>query len=399
VARAEICYARGDERLPIFLGRDSGDQPVTRTVLKVQVTGMPEERGILEELAYLALSGAELAQVCQNLALTLAWAQRHWDAYQADIRRLLTDLLGGISVEHLILMAWKMVAALHGTVPDAPLDLRSHADMLRDYATMTPWSLRHHGSCYQAGEKLARWHETVRRLCIGLFTLRDTLIDQERYQAAQDTFDPQTVLTALTNLPLAKLRTAPFKIRPTGEKLYDLLVPLQRYAEMLDRLDVAAALLRDLEELVACEAHLAQQEHIDLEQLQTYLAALRWRCGEVGVVWREAWDHAVDLFQSLGHNDLHTLHNQVAEAHQRGNALHAAPGFDIWAYQGFRQAVRPIFAHPYWSAVTTLQTIQRELLDVARTRYRAQGKVLTGTKEYKQLLQTLRAIREEVRHG
>jgi hypothetical protein len=105
------------------------------------------------------------------------------------------------------------------------------------------------------------------------------------------------------------------------------------------------------------------------------------------VVWREVWDHAFDLFQSLSHDDLHTLHNQVDEVHHRGNALHATPGFDIWAYQGFRQAVRPIFAHPYWSAVTTLQTIQRQLLDVARTRYRAQGKVLTGTKEYKQWLQ------------
>ncbi|NJK81975.1 MAG: hypothetical protein HC914_19795 [Chloroflexaceae bacterium] len=353
ISHTDICYARGDERLPIFLGQGSGDQPMSRTVLKVQVTGTPAERGILEELAYLELSGAELAYVCRNLALTLAWAQHHWDAYHADIRNLLTDLLGGISVEHFILMAWKMVASLYNILSDPPLDLLSHAPMPHDYATITPWSPRHHWGCYRAGEKLAGWHETIRRLWVGLFTLRDTLIDQARYSAAQNDFDSQTVLTALINLPVPRVRTAPFKIRPTGQKLYDLLVPLQQYAEMLNQLDVVTAMQRDIQELDTYQAHLIQQEYIDLEQLRTHLLVLRWRCGEVGVVWREAWDHACDLFQTLGHDDLHTLRDQVTAAYQHGNALQAASGFDVWAYQRFQHTLRPIYTHPYWSAVTT----------------------------------------------
>ncbi len=34
--------------------------------------------------------------------------------------------------------------------------------------------------CYSSGEALLPWHETARRLFIGSFTLRDTLLDRER---------------------------------------------------------------------------------------------------------------------------------------------------------------------------------------------------------------------------
>lgn len=395
VSRAELIYARGDERIPIALARGSGDQPVTRASPKVLVRGLPEERGILEELAYLTLSGAEIAQVCQNVALTLEWAGQHFEAYQADVRRLLSEQLNGLSVEGLILAAWHMLAVLRGEPLDGPPDLRPD-DTAARYAELTPWSAGQHWACHNAGTEVAARREVFRRLYIGAFTLRDTLLDRARLDAAMARFDLDEAVIALAELPLASLRTLPFRVRPTGERLYELIAPLQRYAEALRRLDVAACLRRDADDLTARSRHLAAQTGDDLSDLRRQLGALRWRCGDVGVVWREGWDAALETLGGLTPEALGSLQMQV-EATLKAAAQ--VRGDDVWGYQALRHAMRPALAHPYWAALEAAGAIQADLRRAAGARYREAGKTLAGTAEYRALLKTARAVQEELKRG
>jgi hypothetical protein len=398
MARAEIFYARGDERLPIALGRGSGDQPVTRASPKVRIEGAPAERGVLEELAYLALSGADLAQICQNVALTIDWARGRWDAYHSEVRSLLLEQLGGVSAEALIVIAFRLTAGLHGPRPAGLPNLASHEGVGEAYADHTPWSPHVHWGCYLAGEQLAPWHEIARRLFIGAFCLRDTLLGRGRYEGALATFDPAAAVERLAELPLASLRGAPFKIRPTGQRLYDLLSALQRYAEALRRLDIEAALAEDLADLDERGAHLAAQRGLDLARLREGLPALRWRCAEVGVVWREHWDAALAPLERLAHADLESLGAHMAALRaEAGRQMGAGP--ELWAYIDLRHEIRPLLAHPYWRAVDTLTGIRGELLRGARARYRGDGRALAGTPAYRALLQTVRAVREELRDG
>lgn len=392
VSRAELCYARGDERIPITLDRGSGDQPVTRVSPKVLIRGLPEERAILEELAYLSLSGAEISQVCQNVALTLEWARQHFDAYQADIRRLLSEQLGGLTIEDLIMVAWHMLAALRGEPLAGPPDLRPTTNSIL-YDEYTPWSPGQHWPCHIAGAELALRCETFRRLYIGAFTLRDTLIDRARLDAAQSSLDVEGAIAALAELPLTSLRSLPFRVRPTGERLYDLLVPLQRYAAALRRVDVDACLRRDTEDLAARALQLGAQLHDDPGELRRQLGALRWRCGEVGMVWREGWDTALETLASLTPEALGNLQMQVEAAI---TVAAQVKGDDVWGYQSLRHMMRPLLSHPYWVALETIGTIQADLRRAASARYREAGKTLASTAEYRALLKTARAILKEL---
>lgn len=389
VSRAELCYARGDERIPIALGRDSGDQPVTRASPKVLVRGLPEERAILEELAYLALSGAEISQVCRNLALTLEWARDYFDVYQTDVRRLLHEQIS-MSAEHLILIAWRMLAGLRGETIDGPPNLRPDTE-----SVALPWFDSSQRACAVAGAELLARREIFRRLYIGTFTLRDTLIDRARLDAALTDFDPAAALIRLVDLPLASLKTIPFRVRPGGERLYDLLAALQRYATALHRLDLTAELRRDVEDLDAHARHLDAQLGVNRVELRRQLGMLRWRCGEVGVVWRESWDAAIELLAGVSEDDIVALRDRVAASCAAAEAM----GRDIWTYQTLRHTARSALTHPYWSAAETVGVIQSELLRAARARYRGAGKALTATQGYRALLRTVRQIREELQDG
>ena len=394
LSKAEIVYARGDERLPIVLGKDSGDQPSTEAYIKVHVQGSSEERGILEELAYLELSGTSLSQVCQNVALTLDWAQQHWDAYHAEVRALLTRRLG-ISPEELIWTAWRLVCALEGHLWDQTPPTKSRGDNAPTYEQITPWSPQYHAACYTAGDALLRWHETIRRLFIGTFTLRDTLLDQERMLLMVAADQGDTSIRRLAHIPLKTLQTLPFKIRPTGQSLYSLLAPLQRYALGLTQLDIGIALQHDLEDLRRREMHLARQTPLDVGLLQEQLTELRGRCGEVGVTWREAWDEALEIAAALSSAEVLNLLDRTralrAQIHERTSGT-----CDLWDYQALSYALQPVLRHSYWRALTTVQAIQQALLQKARGRYRRDGRTLTGTRSYRTLLQAARAVWQEI---
>ncbi|PDV99385.1 hypothetical protein CJ255_21540, partial [Candidatus Viridilinea mediisalina] len=384
LSRAELVYARGDERLPIALAPSSGDQPVTRASPKVLVRGLPQERPILEELVYLALSGGELTQVCHNLAITLAWAQQQIDTYQADLQRLLREQLGGLSLANLILGAWHMLAALRNDPPDGPPNLQPAAQPLP-----SPWSSSDHAACATAGQALMQQHEVWRRLFIGMFTLRDTLLDHERLAAAHQHFAADAVVAQIAALPLAKLRTLPFRVKPSGERLYTLLVPLQRYASALCQADTAAYLQHDRSDLDARLGHLAAQQPLDQHELQQQLSALRWHCGNVGIVWRHGWDEAFTTLSNLSATTLTALQQATSIVQQQASASEPS---DIWAYQRLRHALQPILNHPYWPALATIEQISDELLRSARQRYRGHGKHLSATPAYRALLQRIRAV-------
>lgn len=394
VSRAEVIYARGEERIPIALARSSGDQPVTHASPKVVIQGDPEERGVLEELAYLALSGAEPAQVCPNLALTLDWAERHFNAYQHTIRTLVRESLGGLRIEHLILVSWQMLAGLRGEALDSLPDLRHDPEAVALYAQRTPWDSASQWNCYAAGAELMQRRETFRRLYIGSFTLRDTLLDRARLEVAREGFDATAALHVLADLPLPSLRALPFRVRPTGERLYDLLVPLQRYANALVRLDSAAGLQRDQERLQAYRRQLTVQRGDDPGELRERLALLRWRCGTVGVVWQAAWETALETLATTTPTALDELAAQLDAALA---FTAAAPVGDCWTYQQVRHKLRPITAHPYWAALATVERIGNELRRTARSRYRASSKYLSSTTAYHQLLKTVRSIRAALR--
>ena len=389
VAHSAICYSRGEERLPIMLGAGSGDQPGGATYVKIEVTNTPEERAILEELVYLALSDGSLAEICQNLALTLAWGERHWASYQREVRALLTRSLDGLSPEALVWMGWQLVCGLRGVTWEScpPTILPAGAD---DQGS--PWG-REHGDCAAAGAALLAWQEPLRRLFIGAFTLHDALLDHARYHALADTLQPMAALATLASLPLPALRALPYKIRPMGQSLIELLAPLQRYAAALVSLDLPALLAWEHETLAAQEQHLAAQRGLDTALLQAQLATLRWRCGELGVPWRSTWDAALDLLRAWGVEDVATLAESLA-------ALRAALSdvTNLWSYQSFRHRRARVAAHPYWGALAQLTLLQEELAGAAQTRYRRDGRVLTGTAPYRALLQAAHAL-EELLHA
>lgn len=396
LARAEIYYARGDERLPIMLS-GSGDQSGASTSVTIQITGGPDERAILEELVYASLSGAELAHVCQNLALTLEWTQRTWDSYHAEVHASLRERLGGIDSDQLIFVSWRLLCALVGIPWDERPHVRPLADANHGYAENSPWSPTQHAACYKAGEALASWYEPVRRLFIGSFTLRDTLLDRRRCEALADT-DINAIVALLAQLPLRSLRSLPYKIRPGGQRLYDLLVPLQRYAQAIIDLDVDVALHADLVGLTGCGSHLEAQSQLDCALLRQQLATLRWRCGEVGVRWREVWETALEPLEHLDLEMLRELSTHVS-ALQDECQVASEIGCTIWHYQSLRHKIRRVLDHSYWRALTTLRTVQAELEQIARARYRRDGRALSATRAYRDLLSTARGVWEELSDG
>ncbi len=199
----------------------------------------------------------------------------------------------------------------------------------------------------------------------------------------------------MAQIPLRSIQTLPFKIRPSGQSLYRFLAPLQRYALALAQLDLVQTLRRDRADLERRRDHLAAQADISLDLLRDLLTELRWRCGEIGLTWHEAWDQGVETLASLTHDDLATLLAEICSL-QGIVDQHCVMGCDLWAYQRLRQQLRPVLSHPYWPASTTLQSIQRSLLRAARGRYRRVGRVLTETREYRALAQAARSIWEEV---
>jgi hypothetical protein len=399
LGRAELYYARGDERLPISLGDGSGDVTGSDAAVKVEVTRTPEERAILEELAYLSLSGQQLAPCCQNLALTLEWARRHWDAYHGRVRALFAERLGGVTTEELIWVAWRLVATACGAPWDRTPHLRIREADAPPYAAASPWDPATHRDCYSAGEGVSAWHETIRRLFIGSFTLRESFLDLERCRAMVAHIDTLAVLTKLAEVPPTPLRSAPFKVRPSGQSLYEMIVPLQRYARALVDLDLGACLRADAADLSQRAIHLRAQDGMDLVTLRRQLDSLRWQCAEAGVVWQQTWDAPLQALASVAHDDLRLLSEATDAACNECGALAAADARDVWSYQDFRHRLHSIVHHPYWEAVSTLVTIREEMLRAGRARYRRDGRMLTATAAYRELLGEVRALRQELTHG
>jgi hypothetical protein len=395
LSKAEMYYARGDERLPVTLGRESGDQPSTGAYVKVIVEGLPEERGILEEMVYLSLTGAELSAVCRNLTLTLDWAQRHWDSYHTHIRHLLSAQLNGIDVDYLIWGAWSLLWPLWRSEPEVGVSALLPPNGVVTYAELSPWSPSEQPQCYSAGEALFHWHEVIRRLYIGTFMLRDSLTDHERLQAARRQVNLMDVISKLARLPLRPIRSLPVKFRPMGHSLYELLVPLQRYAQALLRLDVAECVRQDLTNLTRLEAHLQSQRDIDIELLQQQLAALRWRSGELGITWRETWEVALVALRDYRPDVAQSLLEAIEAIQGNYGGIQPAD-FTIWQYQAFRHALGRVLRNPYWEAVAVVSTIQNEVLAAARTRYRKDGRFLSNTPVYRRMLRQVRAVTQEI---
>jgi hypothetical protein len=380
----------------MYVDGGSGDVPGDETYVKVQVTRAPAERAILEELAYYALSGADLAGTSENLALTLAWAQEHWDDYHMRVRSLLATRLNGISAERLIFITWRLVSALAVTPWKAwPFTDRRHAAP-PPYITTTPWDAAAHAKCFHAGEALYRWYETARRLFVGAFTYRDTLLDFGRFSSIASDIETDMVLQDLARLSVADLRSLPFKIRPTNVNLNELLVPLLRYAAALVQLDVGRALRADAEDLSGRLRHLEHQVHMDLGLFRVHLASLRSRCGQVGVSWSDSWDEAIDTLRSLTADDLKSLYAQTRDALDDSHGTPEQVPYSTWEYQDFRHRVRPIRQHPYWEAVASLQQVRDELERAARERYPGKGRAITATRPYRELLAALRNVHEEI---
>ncbi|HKP53624.1 MAG TPA: hypothetical protein VJ183_13355 [Chloroflexia bacterium] len=395
VTKSEIYYARGDERLPIFLDGDSGDQPSGPAYLKVQITHLPEERTLLEELAYLSLSGLEPSRVCQNPILTFAWAKRHWDNYHSNVCNLLTERLNGLTAEELALLAWQLVSHLVGDTRHLPATA-IHNHITLPYASFTPWSASAHRGVYATGEALLAHYETYRRLFIGLLTLRDTFIDSERYYPLASNSRSNELLAKLAQIEPNALRSLPYKIRPGNQYLHEVLAPLQRYAQSLCDLDVSQAISSDADDLARRAHHLERQLALDHRVLRQQLEQLRQKCGEVGVTWAEGWDPAMETLRSLSSVDIHSLLDLTRSAHDIASKQLSNGGTDVWEYQRLRHNIRPIMAHPYWEAVSTLTNLRQLLLSTARSRYRRDGRLLIGTKGYKELLETVRFVQGEI---
>lgn len=395
-AQAELYYSRGEDRLPMYLDGGSGDVLGDDTYVKVQVTRAPTERAILEDLVYYALSGGDLAGTSGNAALTLAWAQEHWDDYHMRVRSLLASRLNGISAEHLIFITWRLVSAL-AAAPGRGWPFMGPRDAAPPpYITTTPWDSAAHAQCFHAGEALYRWYETARRLFVGAFTYRDTLLDYDRFSSIASGIEVDTILRDLARLPVADLRGLPFKIRPTNVSLHEVLVPLQRYAAALVQFDAGRALRADVKDLSGRLRHLEHQLHMDFSLFRAQLTSLRSRCGQVGVSWSDSWDEAIDMLRSLTADEVKTLY---AQTHAALDDWHGAPEqgpYGIWDYQDFRYRARPIRQHPYWAGVAALQQVRGELERAARERYPGKGRAITATRPYRELLATLRNVHEEI---
>ncbi|MCS6939112.1 MAG: ATP-binding protein [Roseiflexus sp.] len=393
---ASIVYARGDERLPISLGRNSGDQPSTSTYIKLKIACSPDERGILEELAYLALSGKDLLQACRNVALTLEWAQQRWREYHLEVRDLFARHLHGITVEQFIWTSWRLICGLCGMPWDRRPHLKSCDVGNIPYDRVTPWSPERHGACYAAGKEFLRYSDVVRQLFIGTFALHASVLDVEACTAAQQSAASLDVIDRLARVSINAWRKLPFRIRPTGQNLSDLLIPLQRYAHALKQLNVQVAYTADLLDLRQKERHLAAQEPFDHSLLQRHLATLRQQCGEIGLTWRQQWDEALDTLRSVTGEQLINLRREIQRLCASVEARSKEITDDIWQYQQFRCHLRPIIDHPYWLAVATVQTIQSDLLSAAYTRYRRRGGSITNTRQYRQLKETIRNVWSEI---
>lgn len=395
-AQAELYYSRGDDRLPMYVDGGSGDVPGDDTYVKVQVTRAPAERAILEELVYCTLSGDDLAGTSENVALTLAWAQEHWDDYHLRVRTLLATRLNGVTAERLIFITWRLISALAAVPRRAWPFMGPRGAAPPPYLTTTPWDAAAHAPCFHAGEALYRWYETARRLFVGAFTYRDTLLDFGRFSSIASDIDVDTIVRDLARLSMADLRSFPFKIRPTNVSLYDLLVPLQRYAAALVQLDVGRARLADVEDLSGRLRHLEHQVHMDFSLFRAQLASLRPRCGQVGVSWLESWDEAIDMLRSLTADEVKTLYAQTRAALDDSHDTPEQGPYGIWEYQDFRHRARPIRQHPYWAAVAALQQVRGELDRVARERYPGKGRAITATRPYRELLAALRNVHREI---
>jgi hypothetical protein len=396
VSKSEIYYARGDERLPIFLDGGSGDQPSGPAYLKVRITHEPEARTVLEELAYLALSGLEPTQVCQNLTMTLVWAQQHWDKYHTDVQALLQDRLGGIAADELVFIAWHLLSYLVGNVQDLPTTTLQ-TSMIASYASITPWSPTVHRVAYTAGEALLTRQESLRRLFIGMFTLRESFVDSERYYALAGSAKANELLAKVAKIEPNAVRSLPYKIRPGNQYLHEIIVPLQRYARALCDLDVPRVLGADVDDLGRRTRHLEAQMSLDLDLLHKQLGDLRQMCGEVGVTWSDSWNTQMDTLASLSPHDLPDLLCVARSDYDLACGQVTEGGMDVWDYQRFRHKLRPILSHPYWNAVSTLADIRSSLVSTARSRYRRDGRLLVGTQAYRDLLGTVGSLRKEMR--
>ena len=393
---AQVYYARGDERLPIFLDGESGDVPSTSVYIQIHFSHDRDDRGLLEELAYLHLSGAAIPQACQNSVITLAWAKQHWDAYNTQAQTLLVDALDGVTLPQLVFVSWRLLAYLQGKPwSDSPHIYDSNRET---EGVLSPWIHSPHHACYDAGQALHRWHEPVRRLFIGLFLLHDTLLDKEAFQHTQQTTDTLLVLNRLAGLALKSLKSLPYKIRPLGYSLYELLISVKSYAQALMALDVSASLKADLHEIEECLWHLQAQQPYEPDGFAQHIQLLKLQCTDVGITWQNEWTTAIDSLQGMSTTVLDQLINALQQTHALGQQLYAQPD-DVWAYQSFRIALVPLLAHSYWHAVQTLDAIQLTLKKTARLRYRRTGKVMTGTKVYRQLLITLDQLFEEIHNG
>ncbi len=398
LTQAAIYYARGDERLPIFLGEGSGDHAATSGYIRVQVGWAPQDRAILEELAYLELSGAEPSEICQNLALTLEWARRHWDAYQAEVRELLAERLGGVSVEQLILLAWRLAGSLQAGAYWVDGELEPNEE---GHEQVTPWSATQHPQCYRAGKALAEWNERIRRLFVGAFTLRDTLLDLQRYESSAAALDIEHTIRIIAGLKVEAQRTLPFKVRPGGNSLHELLTRLQRYARAMMELDVEGALRADREDIASREAELHLEQGADRTRLHQQLIALRWRCGEVGVVWREGWTQALEVMVAVKEEEIEALRVEITTLREEAEKLMVNNGqvSSALRYAALRRRMQGTLKHRYWEALEAVRVIQDELLRAGRRRYRRDGRQLTGVEAYRVMLQTLRAAYKELGDG
>jgi hypothetical protein len=388
---AYVYYARGDERLPICL-EDSGDVKSTDTYVQVSVHRDPHDRSLLEELAYLQLSGVAMPQACQNIVLTLTWARRHWNTYHEQVQSLLTQSLGGISLSQLVLVIWRLLAYLQGV----PWSTSPHTQPCEHESdgSCSPWNNSEHHACQRTGIELLRWHEPVRRLFIGLFMLRDTFVDVATFQTTQQTTEMMAVLQTLARVPIRPLKSLPYKIRPLGYSLYELLVSAQVYIQALADIDLTTSLTTDIQWIEQSIKHLKAQRTFDPVHFEHDTIFLKLHCVSVGIPWQHEWSQAIAVLQEMSEGTSDQLIHDLQQVKRRGQQL-TTERSDLWAYQDFRLQLAPILAHPYWAASHTLHEILITLKQTARARYRRTGKVLTGTKAYQSFLTTLEQLRKE----
>lgn len=392
---AEFYYARGEERLPIILVDASGDVPYPGGAVAVVVTRQPDERTILEELALRELTGAALVDVCQNVTLTLDWVGRHFDTYRSDVRAEFARRLGGLDPDELILLSWRLVAALCGMPwSDWPHLVPLKPDLSRDDA-IGPWERASHPGCVASGRALSRWHEDIRRLFVGAFTLHDTFLDIERYHLVSRRMNQQQTLQRVAAMPINALGSLPFKVKPGSCALSQLLIDLQRYAKAILQVDMSAALANDLNALDFQIRHLQAQRTLDLGMLLTQISDMRERCRELGVIWQVGWDDALSVLGEIRPDSLSELLESAVQQQQHGAVLQLAAS-DIWAYQTWRLEVASAVAHPYWSARDTLGAIQQAMLLAATSRVPQKPKAIAGTRKYRSLLAAARAFEQEV---